>query len=172
MARPVSCASPPHREPPASKAGDRRALLPHPLQRFSRTQSGAHGVEATDFGTGLHHVRYLVPVAADDPATSSAPRWRLTSTRTVTTCSSRRCGRDSSRCSRRGPRASWSPSTWACSGTRTVRRSAWHACARRLRCWRERRTRRPWPLRSREQRLPVPVCCDDVRHPVTVRLRT
>lgn len=47
----------------------RRAIVVHyRLTRFWRTQSGAHGVESTDFGTGLHHVRYLVPVpvAADD----------------------------------------------------------------------------------------------------------
>jgi hypothetical protein len=41
------------------------------LTRFSGTQSGGLGV-VLDFGTDLHHVRYLVPfpVAATDPASS------------------------------------------------------------------------------------------------------
>lgn len=42
------------------------------LTRFSRTPSDAHGVEVRDFGTALHHVRYLVPfpVAGADAASS------------------------------------------------------------------------------------------------------
>ncbi|KAG2557988.1 uncharacterized protein LOC120686137 [Panicum virgatum] len=47
-------------------------IVHYRYHRFTRPRSGGRGIEAPDYGTDLHHVRYLVPLPAvvADPASS------------------------------------------------------------------------------------------------------
>ncbi|RCV38387.1 hypothetical protein SETIT_8G137900v2 [Setaria italica] len=54
---------------PGEEAGGGVIAVHYRYYRFSRPRGRGHGVDAPNYGTDLHHVRYVVPFAAD-PASS------------------------------------------------------------------------------------------------------